>query len=51
MYFTTPAEDLPRPSIPFGIAGVLVLSIGGTVLLGLWPNGILTLAQGARLLL
>jgi NADH-quinone oxidoreductase subunit N len=49
MYFRT--ADVPERSfsVPGALTTVLTLSAGGTLLLGIWPSGVLSLAQAALL--
>ncbi len=51
MYFRTEARQGQALVVPVSIWLVVALGFAGTVLLGVWPSGVLTLAQGARVLL
>jgi NADH-quinone oxidoreductase subunit N len=51
MYFRAEARDAQPLAIPVSIWLVIALAFAGTVVLGVWPSGVLTLAQGARLVL
>jgi NADH-quinone oxidoreductase subunit N len=50
MYFRRAADEAPMFAIPAALSTSLALSLGGSVILGFWPNGLLTLAQNALLL-
>jgi NADH-quinone oxidoreductase subunit N len=49
MYFRPVDESARSFHVPGALATVLTLSAGGTLLLGVWPNGVLSLAQAALL--
>jgi NADH-quinone oxidoreductase subunit N len=49
MYFRPADESLHSFRVPGALYTVLALSAGGTLLLGVWPSGVLTLAQNALL--
>ena len=51
MYFRTENRGGQQLIVPASIWAVVGVGFVGTIVLGLWPSGVLTLAQGARLLL
>jgi NADH-quinone oxidoreductase subunit N len=51
MYFRRPSGEPRQFVVPHMLTAVIGTSIGGTVILGFWPSGVLTLAQGVKLLL
>jgi NADH-quinone oxidoreductase subunit N len=51
MYFRTQVHGGQALAVPVSIWLVVAIGFTGTVLLGVWPSGVLTLAQGARVLL
>jgi NADH-quinone oxidoreductase subunit N len=51
MYFRGSADGLRSFTVPPMISTVLVITVTGSLVLGFWPSGVLTLAQGARVLL
>jgi NADH-quinone oxidoreductase subunit N len=51
MYFRGLADEPRSFTVPAALTSVLVFTVAGTVVFGFWPSGVLSLAQGARLLL
>jgi NADH-quinone oxidoreductase subunit N len=51
MYFRRPSGAPREFTVPGALATVLGVTATATVILGLWPSGVLTLAQNAKLLL
>lgn len=51
MYFRRPSGAPREFTVPSALATVLGVTATATVILGLWPSGVLTLAQNAKLLL
>lgn len=50
MYFRSSSAEAPVFSVPPALGTVLGVSAAGSLVLGFWPSGVLTLAQNALLL-
>jgi NADH-quinone oxidoreductase subunit N len=51
MYFRASRGEARRFAVPSSLSTVVGIAATGIIVLGFWPSGVLTLAQGAKLLI